>query len=317
MASTDASDAPVKTDHTRFPEISPLSWEHPADRLALNSLRRIPGLDVVLRRLTGTFGEKAIRLTFQANAVRVSPVQYPWLHEILLRVCDTLDVDEPPELYVSQTPLVNAGAVGIDRPFIVLNSSTIEMLDRDQIEFVIAHEVGHVMSGHGLYRTVLFVLLQFAFTRYPLAGVAVRPLLYALLEWSRKAELSCDRAGLVETQDVDACLNALMRMAGGSRGEELHLGEFIEQANAYREGGDTLDRVYKLLAALGSTHPFAVVRVAELQTWIESGDYDRIMAGEYTRRDDEPSDYREDVRNAWDSARDAATGLINGLTGRN
>jgi len=298
-------------DRVRFPDISPTAWEHPADRAALNALRRIPGWDLVLRKLVGLFGEKTIRLTFKANAVRVTDSQYPWVHERLLTVCDILDVDEPPELYVSQTPLVNAGAVGLDRPFIVLNSSTIEVLDQDEIEAVIGHEVGHILSGHALYRTMLFILLRFTFTRYPLAGIAVRPILYGLLEWSRKAELSCDRAGVLATQQPRVMMSALMKIAGGSRGEDLDLDAFIAQSDEYLEGGDTLDGIYKMLAALGTTHPFAVVRVAELRNWIDSGAYETMLNGDYrTTTDDEETPYSEDLGEAAAGYASAARDLV-------
>ena len=298
-------------DRVRFPDISPTAWEHPADRAALNALRRIPGWDLVLRKLVGLFGEKTIRLTFKANAVRVTDSQYPWVHERLLTVCDILDVDDPPELYVSQTPLVNAGAVGLDRPFIVLNSSTIEVLDQDEIEAVIGHEVGHILSGHALYRTMLFILLRFTFTRYPLAGIAVRPILYGLLEWSRKAELSCDRAGVLATQEPRVMMSALMKIAGGSRGEDLDLDAFIAQSDEYLEGGDTLDGIYKMLAALGTTHPFAVVRVAELRNWIDSGAYDTMLNGDYrTTTDDEETPYSEDLGEAAAGYASAARDLV-------
>ncbi len=289
----------VDTDRIRFPDISPTTWEHPTDRAALNALRRIPGFDLVLRRLVGMFGEKSVRLTFKANAVRVSARQYPWVHERLLAVCDTLDVSEIPELYISQTPLVNAGAVGFDRPFIILNSSTIELLDRDEVESVIAHEVAHIMSGHAVYRTMLFILMRFALTRYPLAGVAVRPVLYGLLEWSRRSELSCDRAALLATQDPDIVMGALMRIAGGSRGEDLDLESFISQSDEYRDDKDTIAGIYKVLAALGSTHPFAVVRVAELRDWIDSGAYHTILDGTYrTAEDDRETPYTDDMGDA-------------------
>ncbi|MEZ5244316.1 MAG: M48 family metallopeptidase [Acidimicrobiales bacterium] len=287
------------TDRLRFPDISPTSWEHPTDRAALNALRRIPGFDLVLRKLVGMFGEKSIRLSFKANAVKVGESQYPWIHERLLRVCDTFDLHEIPELYVSQTPLVNAGAVGFDHPFIVLNSSTLEILDRDQVEAVIAHEVAHIMSGHAVYRTMLFILMRFALTRYPLAGVAVRPVLYGLLEWSRRAELSCDRAALLATQDPEIVMGALMRIAGGTRGEELDLEAFIAQSDEYRDDKDTLAGIYKVLAALGATHPFSVVRVAELRDWIDGGDYQALLDGDLrTPSTDDETSYTEDVGDA-------------------
>ncbi len=303
--------------HVNFPGISPTAWEHPADRAALNALRRIPGFDIVLRKLVGLFGEKSIRLSFKANAVRVSATQYPWLHDALLRVCETLDVAEPPELYVSQTPLVNAGAVGFDKPFIILNSSTIEVLDRAHVEAVIGHEVGHILSEHAVYRTMLMLITNQALRRYPIAGVAITPIRYALLEWSRKAELSCDRAGLLAVQDPRISMGALMRIAGGARGEELNVDEFIAQAEEYRNDGDALDGVYKVLAALGTTHPFSVARVAELQQWIESGQYDAILAGEYrTRLDDAETPYYADVGDGAGGYSAAARGLVDEVGSR-
>ncbi len=301
------------SSHTRriLTAIGASSWEHPADRATLNALRKIPGFDLALRKIFGMFGERAIRLVFKANAVRVSEKQYPWIHQRLLRVCEVLDVESVPEVFVSQTPIVNAGAVGMNEPFIVLNSSMLEVLSRDEVEAVLAHEVGHIMSGHVLYRTLLILLMQLTVFRYPLAGIAVLPLLLALLEWNRKAELSCDRAALLAIQDRDTVLSALMKLAGGTRGEELNLQEFIEQSDEYREGGEVLDSVYKLLNALGATHPFAVARVAELRLWIDTSRYDEILAGQYRRRDEEdPRPYRDDLKEAAKGYTDAASEIL-------
>jgi len=299
--------------HTRriLTSIGATSWEHPADRATLNALRKIPGFDLALRKIFGMFGERAIRLAFKANAVRVSERQYPWIHQRMLRVCEVLDVETIPELYVSQTPIVNAGAVGMNDPFIVLNSSMLEVLTRDEVEAVLAHEVGHIMSGHVLYRTLLILLMQLTIFRFPLVGIATLPLLLALLEWNRKAELSCDRAALLAIQDRDIVLSTLMKLAGGTRGEDLDLTEFVAQSEEYRDGGETLDSVYKLLNVLGATHPFAVVRVAELKMWLESGRYEEILAGDYLRRDEEdPRPYREDLKEAAKGYTDVATEIL-------
>ena len=295
-------------------EISPRAWEHPADRAALNALRKVPGFDLALRKVFGLFGERALRLAFKANAVRVTEKQYPWIHERLLRVCDVLDVEEPPELYVSQTPIVNAGAVGMSDPFIVLNSSMIEVLGPEEVEAVVGHEVGHILSGHVLYRTLLILLLNLVVFRYTLAGLAIRPILMALLEWYRKSEVSSDRAGLLAVQDPEVSMRTLMLLAGGTRGEgreALDLDEFVAQSEEYRAGGDLLDSVYKVLNILGQTHPFAVVRVAELRDWIESGEYERILSGEYPRRSEEDTKpYREDLAEALKGYKDAAKEIL-------
>jgi Zn-dependent protease with chaperone function len=237
--------------------ISPLAWEHPADRAALNTLRKVPGFDLALRKVFGLFGERALRLAFKANAVRVSPNQYPWVHERHERVCEVLDVDSPPEVYISQTPIVNAGAVGMSDPFIVLNSSMLEVLGPDEVEAVLGHEVGHILSGHVLYRTLLILILNLVIFRYTLAGLAIRPILMALLEWYRKSELSSDRAGLLAVQDADATMRSLMLLAGGTRGETLDLEDFVAQGverarsdapvrRRARRGIEGLDRVRRL-----------------------------------------------------------------------
>jgi len=292
-------------------QIGPVAWEHPADRAALNALRKVPGFDLALRKIFGLFGERAIRLAFKANAVRVSARQYGWIQERLERVCEVLDVDKPPEVYISQTPVVNAGAVGMGDPFIVLNSSMLEILSPDEVEAVLGHEVGHILSGHVLYRTLLIIILNLVVFRYTIVGLAIRPILMALMEWYRKSELSSDRAGLLSVQNPEVTMSALMQMAGGMRGQSLDLDEFVAQSDEYRQGGDLLDAVYKVLNVLGQTHPFAVIRVGELRDWIESGAYDRILTGEYQRRDErDERPWRQDMAEAMKGYRDAARELL-------
>jgi Zn-dependent protease with chaperone function len=289
--------------------IDPTAWEHPADRAALVALRRIPVFDQVLRTVFGLFGEKPVRLAFQANAVRVGPKQFPRIHERYLEVLRTLDAPQRYDLFISQTPLVNAGAYGMEKPFIVLNSGAVRLLDDRELTYLLGHELGHVLSGHVLYRTMTVLLLQLAQLGFPVVGLAARIVLLALLEWSRKAELSADRAGLLALQDPQATLHAFMTLAGGGHDDETDLNEFLVQADQYRESGDTADLVFKVLNLLGSTHPFHVLRAAELRDWVEAGEYDRVLRGEYRRRGEEPPPWTEDLAAAGRAYREDAQGL--------
>jgi Zn-dependent protease with chaperone function len=294
---------PAERSGVILTNISATAWEHPADRAALQTLRAIPGFDQVVRSIFGFFGERGIRLLFQANAVRVGPRQFPKLHGLLTEVTTTMDWPEQPELYVTQTPMVNAGAVGMDHPFITLNSGAVTLLNDDELRVLIGHELGHVMSGHALYRTVLFILLMFGFNNLPfLAGIALLPIQLALLEWSRKAELSSDRAGLLATQDPVASMRVFLKLAGGGTASETDLDAFMEQAREYDTMGGPMDKVYKILNTLTLTHPFNTLRAAELQKWISDGAYDTIVQGEYTHRGEE-----EEKRSVVEDVGEAAT----------
>lgn len=291
-------------------EISPHAWEHPADRAALAALRRIPAFDEVLKKIFGLLGEKPIRLAFQANAVRVSERQFPRVHAAYLEVLETMDSPEHYDLFVSQTPTVNAGAYGMDKPFIVVNSGSLALLDDEELIFLLGHELGHILSGHVLYRTMMVILLQLAQQGFPIVGLAARAVLLGLLEWGRKSELSADRAGLLTSQNPDAALRTMLKLAGGGSRDETDLNEFLQQAEEYRQGGDLVDSVFKVLNLMMATHPFHVLRAAELRDWITAGEYDRVLRGEYRRRSDGPNPYMEDLAAAAKAYTESARSVI-------
>ena len=232
---------PAPRPRRTFPEIAAVSWEHPADRAALQALRSVPGFEEITRKILAFLGgERGIRLLFQANAVRVGPTQFPKLWTTHIEVCTTFDWPTIPELYVSQTPVFNAGAYGVDTPFIVLHSAALELLDDDEVRVLLAHELGHVISGHAFYRTIAAILFLVSASALPgLAGLALLPVRLAFLEWSRKSELSSDRAGLLGSQDPIASQRLFMKMAGGVRPPlqtgQLDLDTFMAQAHEYAE----------------------------------------------------------------------------------
>ncbi len=282
-------------------QISSRAWEHPADRAALNTLRAIPGFDEVVRKVASFFGERGIRQLFLANAVRVSEHQRPKLNALWTEVLETLDWPTRPQLYVTQTPFVNAGAVGFDDPFVVVNSGTLAMLNEDEQRFILAHELGHIMSGHTTYRTIAIIILTVGINNLPfLAGIALLPFQLALLEWYRKSELSSDRAGLLGTQDLNVAMRNFMKLAGGNTpaGDEDDLDEFIRQAEEYDTGGNALDTVFKVLNTAFRDHPFNTVRASELLEWHRSGAYDAIIGGTYQRRTDEDRPLTQDYAEA-------------------
>ncbi len=306
----------------RLPGISSRAYEHPADRSAVVALRKLTGFDVILKNLAGLFNDRALRLMFLSSSVRASPEQFPDLYRAMLDGCYILDLPKVPELFITQDPIANAMALGTDKPFLVLNSGIVELMDAEEIRWVIGHELGHVLSGHAVYRTMLFYLINLAsrLAFVPFAWLGLKPIIWGLEEWYRKSELSGDRAGLLAAQDVEAARRALMKLAGGRRLAELSHDEFHKQAREYDAVPDVRESFLKLLQLQGTTHPFAVVRFAELDRWAEGNEYRDILAGNYPRRDDDHDTSASDefraaaksYQDSWNRSSDPLIGAVLG-----
>ena len=236
--------------------ISPRAFQHPADRAATAALEQVPYLDGVVRRLIELGYERALRQAMLGSAVRLGQDQLPRIWVLEREVFHVLDLEDVPDLYLTQFPIANALTFGSGRPVIVLNSELVRLLDADGLRVVIAHEAAHVLSDHVLYQTALAILLQLgASIRLPIfAGLPLLAIRSALLEWSRAAELSCDRAAALVTRDPIAVCRALMTIAGGEAVDELNLDAFMKQGLDYDEKGSGIERLTRLLHA-AQHHP--------------------------------------------------------------
>ena len=269
-----------------LPEISSRAWEHPADRGALVALRKLKGFDTVLKALSGLVNERAVRLELLGSAVRADERQFPTMHRQLADVAAVLDAPAVPELFVRADPNFSAVTIGMDKPLIVVNSALVDLLDEDEMAFVLGHELGHALSGHAVYQTLLrrLVVLTGVVGSVPLGGLGIRLIVAAMMEWSRKSELSADRAGLLATQDPAVAFRVHMKLASGGHLEDLDATSFFDQGREYDAAGDLRDSVLKMLLVETRTHPFAVVRAAELRRWVDSGEYTAVLGGSYPRR---------------------------------
>jgi Zn-dependent protease with chaperone function len=271
--------------------ISSRAYQHPADRAATAALAKVPYLDQVVRKLVALGYERALRAASLGSAVRLGEAQLPHIWVLHRQVFNTLDLKRVPDLYLTQFPYANAFTIGTDRPIVVLNSELIRILDDEGRRVVLAHEAAHIQSDHVLYRQALMILLMLGSSmRLPLlAGLPLLAIQLALFEWSRAAELSCDRAAALVTRDPQAVCRAMMVIAAGEAAEDLNLDAFIAQGMEYSEGGSGLERLTKLLQDLRITHPMPVRRVRILLDWVREGEYDRMVRGDYMRRGEEPT----------------------------
>ena len=272
--------------HKKFADLSKHDYVHPADSKALAALRAIPGIDSALRKLLAVTGESAIRVLLTASSVKVTPKQAPDLHAKLQIACTTLGV-EMPDLFGQQSPVVNAYTYGVEKSVVVLHSALLERLTDEETLAVISHEVGHIHAEHVLYLTAarIIELLTNASVARLLPGSEIIKFIIsagissALLAWSRRAELSCDRAALLVTQDAHVIGRTMMKLCGGTFASKIDYEEFLEQGREFKKTCEdsVLDKFWANIINASQTHPFPVWRVGEILEWVETGQYADLM----------------------------------------
>lgn len=269
-----------------FPRIAYSSFAYSGDEEALKALRRMPGVPELFRWIYKNVLDEYWRLNNSYNHLASDDKSYPTLMRLLKRNCKVLDLPVP-ELYIGYSASYNAYTSGVDKPFIVLHSSLVESFSPAEVSYIIGHELGHIKAGHVLYSSVAQFIIQFLPLLQSIIpvniGIIQMPLLLALFEWTRRAEMSCDRAGLLCVQDGDSALGAQARLCGrlSNLPEEFDMERVVRQ---YHEAEDSQNAVAKVLLMFNSfqlTHPYGVARLYRLRQFLHSDKYKRILAGEY------------------------------------
>ncbi|HIK56673.1 MAG TPA: M48 family metallopeptidase [Synechococcales cyanobacterium M55_K2018_004] len=257
-------------------------FRHPLDLQATQALQQFPGFDLLIRGLLGPVAEQFFQLENLASGILVSEQQLPHLHNILLEACQILDL-EPPQLFVRQNPLPNAYTFAMrgKQPFIVLHTSLIELLTPEEVQAVIAHELGHLKCEHSVYLTLANLLVLAAGQlAAPLGGILVQGLQEQLLEWVRCAEFTCDRAALLVAQDPRIVASLLMKLTGGSPSlaNQLNLDAFLQQARSYESlSNSDLGKLLRQAQTAPLTHPVPVLRAKEIDRWASSQEYQALL----------------------------------------
>lgn len=255
-------------------------FRHPLDLEATQTLQQLPGLDWLVRSLLGSMAEQVFYLENIGSSVLVSEQQLPDLHQSLSEACHILDLDQP-QLYVRQHPTPNAYTLAIrgKQPFIVIHTSLLELLDPPEIQAVLAHELGHLKCEHGVYLTMANLLVLAVGQLSPWGGLIAQNLQMQLMAWVRCAEFTCDRAGLLVTQNAKVMASVLMKLAGGSPtlASQLNVEAFIDQARAYDRIDHELANLLKAVRTAELTHPLPVLRAREIDRWADSPTYQSLL----------------------------------------
>ncbi len=261
--------------------LMPREYEHPSDSRTLNALEGTPGMEKLVKAFYKHGVERLLRIQLTGSHLKLSPDNFAELFDALREACDLLNLPQTPQLYMMNGYGANAFTSGIEQPIIVLTTDCVDLLDRDELMFVIGHEIGHIKSQHVLYHEIASVGPEILSAAIPgVGGLLSAGLQVALLNWQRMAEFTADRAGLLACQDADKAIGALVKLAGLPRKhfDTFNVEDFIAQAREF-EGYDMdrLDRVAKVVSIMGQGHPWTVMRAAEFLKWVDSGDYDALL----------------------------------------
>jgi Zn-dependent protease with chaperone function len=253
---------------------------HPEDETAMRRLKTVPGLQTITKWLLDIGSESLFHGLYMAQGIRLSPTQLPHLYNHLPPICQKFGIAEPEFYLVTGPP--NACTLGDTRTFLVITSGLLSYVKNDkELVAILAHECGHILCRHVLYKTMAYMLAGTTGTLGVLGKLAV-PVQLALNYWSRRSELSADRAELVYLGDSAPVLGALARLAGGPAEitNNINFEEFAAQAEGYvdLQKNSKWHKILQTLAIMDSTHPFSAVRVHEIMKWEKSEQYQRLRA---------------------------------------
>lgn len=236
-------------------------YAYAADVAMLKSFQRMRPVELAAASVVRT-SKEWLRGSLLGSAVKVGPKQFPSIYKIAEHCAKVLTVPIP-TVYIVNSPVPNAYTYGTEEEsFIVIHSALVDHFDEAELKFVIGHETGHIQNKHVVYNTALMILTQGVGVFF---AWIVQPALLALRQWTRRAEITCDRAGLLCNQDLEASTRSFLKLATGSHKlyKEMNVDAFLEQ---FEEGQQSFGRLGEALAS----HPYLPKRIHALRAFADS-----------------------------------------------
>lgn len=260
--------------------LEPVSYEHPFDKAALKALKAIPAFDKVTNFVLNWAYIKWHLIELQGSNFRVTRDSCPDLYKLAKEVGRRLDIRDFPKIYTQWGYFINAYTAGYDdNVLLVIYSGAVDLLEDEELKFVVGHEMGHIKSGHNLYHYMASIIGGIS-AFIPGGQAAIAPIYATLKYWDRMSEFTADRAGLLACQDIDVAVNAILKMSGLPMKyfDKMNREAFLEQAKEFEEEfGGVTDKAIKAISILDESHPWTVMRAAELIKWEASHEYQNIL----------------------------------------
>ena len=275
------------TERIRLERLYSTEYEHPFDRRALDRLENTRGLDLLTRKVLDYGLEKYLRIKHTGDNLQVLPENLPEIHDLLVEACEIMGMREIPELYIMLEDKIQSFTSGDKQRVVVISSGAVELLNADELLFLLGRELGHIKSNHVLYHMMAYSIKLVAQiisdVSLGLGNILSMPLQVALMYWHRMAEFTADRAGLLTCQDIDVAAQSLIKMAGLPKQYYGRIGteDLRRQSESFVEIQESnFDKLIRFAAGYENNQPFTIIRSGQLFKWYDAGDYDRVLKRE-------------------------------------
>jgi len=219
------------------------------------------------------------------SAARIASDDQPRVWTAAKRAAEALHLPAPSVYVAAPTFPVKLAALGTDdQPYLVIRADVALGLSDAELVAALGHELGHVQNGHILYTTTLHYLQHSAgfFVRW-----MVQPAMMALKAWTRRAEITCDRAAVLAARNLDVTLAAMVKVevgldAGVGFDAEAYLA--AAEPSAAPSLGQRVGQRLGQVGELFRTHPLLPKRIAALRRFADGALYTQVTGGDPTGR---------------------------------
>ena len=187
------------------------------DFVLRQKLKAIPGFYALAKAITNTY-VPAMKQQLHLDSLKVSPSQFPDIYEHTVDCARTLGIGIPTVFVKPEPAVINASTLAIedDAPLIILNSALVERFSSSELKSVLGHECGHIHNNHGIYNTAAQLILDAFQVGIPgvnqILQLVSTPLRWAFNTWSRAAEITCDRAGIICAGNVEDTMRIMAKL---------------------------------------------------------------------------------------------------------